>query len=68
MAAEETRKLMCRCGKQLGTFTTTGLELYCRFSEHETMVPYTLTGFRQATAFVEALRRQYRRERGDRPV
>ena len=65
MAAEETRKLMCRCGKQLGTFTTTGFLLHCRFSKHKIMVPYTLAGFRQATAFVESLRRQFRAERGN---
>ena len=67
MAAEETRKLMCRCGKQLGTFTTTGLDLYCRFSEDKIMVPYTLAGFRQANAFVESLRRQFR-AKGGNPV
>ena len=57
-AEAEARKLYCACGKPLGTFTTKGLELYCRFSKEKTVVPYGLTGLRAAIAFVESLRRR----------
>jgi hypothetical protein len=59
-AAEETRKLLCGCGKHLGTFTATGLRLQCRFRKDTTIVPYGLAGLRQAIAFVRSLARQFR--------
>ncbi|MBI2524459.1 MAG: hypothetical protein HYV93_00595 [Candidatus Rokubacteria bacterium] len=68
MAAEATRKLLCPCGKQLGTFKQDGLWLACRFSPHKIMVPYTLSDFGQAIVLVEALREQGREERRERPV
>jgi hypothetical protein len=56
---EETRKLMCACGKQLGTFTTRGLGLWCRFCKHTTTVPYGIASLRAANAWVERLRRRF---------
>jgi hypothetical protein len=64
-AAGETRKLMCPCGKHLGTFTVKGFQVYCRFCKETTTVPYGLAGLRQAIALVESLRRRFRP--GDRP-
>jgi hypothetical protein len=39
-AGEESRKLLCECGKPLGIFTVRGLQLYCRFSKETTTAPY----------------------------
>jgi hypothetical protein len=63
-AGEESRKLLCQCGKPVGTFTARGLQLYCRFSKETTTVPYGLAGLPEAVAFVEQRRRQGRRPRG----
>jgi hypothetical protein len=60
-AAEESRKLLCRCGKQIAMFDVRGLQLYCRYSKETTTVPYGIAGFAEAIAFVEGLRRQGRR-------
>ncbi len=60
-AGEESRKLLCECGKPLGTFKARGFELYCRFSKETTTVPYGLADLREAIAFVEQRRRQGRR-------
>ena len=63
-AGEESRKLLCQCGKPLGIFTTQGLELYCRFSKESTTVPYTIGNLPEAIAFVEDRRRRGRRRAG----
>lgn len=57
---EETRKLLCSCGKPLGTFKARGLELYCRYCKHTTTVPYGIAGLQAAITFVERLRRRFR--------
>jgi hypothetical protein len=62
-AAEESRKLLCRCGKQIAVFDVRGLQLYCRYSKETTTVPYGLAGLAEAIAFVEGLRRQSRQPR-----
>ena len=59
-AGEESRKLMCECGKQLGTFRPAGLELHCRFCKMRTVVPYGLATLRDAIAWVIGLRRRFR--------
>jgi len=59
-AGEESRKLLCQCGKPVGTFTVRGLRLYCRYSKETTTVPYGLADLREASAFVEQRRRQGR--------
>jgi hypothetical protein len=63
-ADEERRKLLCQCGKPLGTFTAQGLELYCRFSKESSTVPYTISTLEEAVAFVEGRRRRGRRPAG----
>ena len=65
-AGGANRKLMCTCGKPLGTFTPGGLELYCRFSKDTTTVPYTINDLKDAIAFVEQ-RRRPARPSGRRP-
>ena len=60
-AGEESRKLLCQCGKPLGVFTARGLQLYCRHSKETTTVPYGLADLEEAVAFVEQRRRQGRR-------
>jgi len=50
MPGEEKRKLLCLCGKLLGTFTRQGLDLYCRFSKETTTVPYSIKSLAEATA------------------
>jgi hypothetical protein len=57
---EETRKLMCECGKQPGTFKARGLELYCRYCKHTTTVAYGIASLSAAIAWVERLRRRFR--------
>lgn len=57
-AGEAYRKLLCACGKPLGTFRAAGLELYCRFSKERLVVPYGLADLQQAIAFVDWRRRQ----------
>ncbi len=57
-AGEERRKLLCQCGKPLGTFTAKGLELYCRFSKETMTVLYTIRNLHEAIAFVESRRRR----------
>jgi hypothetical protein len=59
-AGEESRKVLCDCGKPLAVFKARGLELYCRFSGETTMVPYGLANIDEAIAFVERRRRQRR--------
>ena len=49
---EASRKLMCDCGKPLGTFKARGLELYCRYCKHTTTVPYGIASLQGAIAFV----------------
>ncbi len=63
-AREEVRKVLCQCGKAVGTFTVQGLQLYCRYSKETTTVPYGLANLREAIAFVERRRRQLRRPEG----
>jgi len=58
---EESRKLLCRCGKQIAVFDARGLQLYCRYSKETTTVPYGIAGLEEAIAFIEGLRRQGRR-------
>ena len=55
------RKLLCLCGKPLGTFTARGLELYCRFSKETTTVPYNINNLEAGVAFAERRWRQRRR-------
>lgn len=57
-AGEASRKLLCDCGKQLGTFTREGLDLYCRFSKETTTVPYRISNLQDAVAFEERRRRE----------
>jgi len=64
MAAEDSRKLLCFCGKHLGTFDEQGLQLKCRHCEDVTTVPYRLGGLRDAIAFAQQRRRQARRPEG----
>src|SRR5262245_51828586 len=40
-AADEKRKVRCRCGKPLAVFDAKGLSLYCRFSSETTTVSST---------------------------
>ena len=61
---EVDRKLYCACGKQLGTFTAAGLELYCRFSKETTTVPYSINDLDDAIALVERRRRRRQRPGG----
>ena len=63
-AGEQSRKLLCECGKPLGVFDDRGLELYCRFSKEKTVVPYGLANLQEAIAFVERRRRRGRRSGG----
>ena len=67
-AGEESRKLLCDCGKPLAVFKARGLELYCRFSKETTTVPYTINDLDDATAFVEQRRRQRRRPNQRPPI
>ena len=60
-AGEESRKLLCECGKPIGSFNAQGLQLYCRFCKETTTVPYTIADLQEAIAFVERRRRQARR-------
>jgi len=55
---EESRKLLCVCGKHHGTFTTQGLEIKCRRCKEITTVPYRLSNLQQAIAFVQRRRGQ----------
>lgn len=64
--AEESRKLLCRCTKPLGTFTVGGLELHCRHCKEVTTVPYGIASLRAAIEFVEQLRRRFFPGRGPR--
>ena len=52
-AGEEVRKLVCACGKPLGTFTAERLELYCRYSKETTSRsrPDSRTPWREPTFF-----------------
>ena len=45
---EESRKLLCVCGKQQGTFTTEGLGIKCRHCPETTVVPYRISNLEQA--------------------
>jgi len=51
-AEEESRKLLCVCGKHHGTFTTQGLEIKCRRCKETTTVLYRINNLEQAVAFV----------------
>ena len=53
---EESRKLLCLCGKHHGTFTTEGLEIKCRRCKETTIVPYRISNLEQAKAFVRRRR------------
>jgi hypothetical protein len=53
---EESRKLLCPCGKQHGTFTTEGLGIKCRRCKETTIVPYRISNLEQAKAFVQRRR------------
>jgi len=44
----ESRKLLCFCGKQHGTFTRQGLDIKCRHCPETTTVPY---GINSSTAW-----------------
>jgi len=41
-AGEESRKLLCVCGKHHGTFIVAGLQIECRHCHEKTIVPFTL--------------------------
>ena len=58
---EESRKLLCVCGKHHGTFTTQGLDIVCRHCKETTTVPYRISTLEQAKAFVQRRRGQARR-------
>ena len=51
-AEEESRKLMCPCGKHHGTFAKEGLEIKCRHCKETTTVPYGIRNLEEAIAFV----------------
>lgn len=53
---EESRKLLCPCGKHHGTFTKEGLDIKCRHCPETTTVPYRISNLQQAIAFVEGRR------------
>ena len=53
---EESRKLLCACGKHHGTFTTEGLGIKCRRCKVTTVVPYRISSLEQAKAFVQRRR------------
>ena len=53
---EESRKLLCLCGKHQGTFTTEGLGIKCRRCKVTTIVPYRISSLEQAKAFVQRRR------------
>lgn len=53
---EESRKLLCLCGRQHGTFTTEGLGIKCRRCKVTTVVPYRISNLEQAKAFVQRRR------------
>jgi len=59
----ESRKLLCLCGKQHGTFTTQGLEIKCRHCPETTIVPYGISSLEQAVMFVQRRRGVARRSR-----
>ena len=67
-AAEESRKLLCNCGKPMAAFTRQGLELYCRFSKETVVVPYRIANLQEAIAFVEQRRQPRRRPGGARRI
>ena len=58
---EESRKLLCLCGKHHGTFTKDGLGIKCRRCDETTIVPYRISNLEQAKAFVQRRRGQARR-------
>ena len=53
---EESRKLLCLCGKHHGTFTAEGLGIKCRRCKETTIVPYRISDLEQAKAFVQRRR------------
>jgi hypothetical protein len=55
-AGDESRKMLCNCGRLLAVFTRQGLELYCRSSKETVTVPYGIADLRRAIAFVEQRR------------
>ena len=55
---EESRKLLCLCGKHHGTFTTEGLTIKCRHCGETTTVPYRIKNLQEAKAFVQERRGQ----------
>jgi hypothetical protein len=57
---EESRKLLCSCGKHLGTFTAQGLGIKCRRCPDTTIVPYGISNLQQAISFVQRRRRRGR--------
>ena len=57
---EESRKLLCLCGKHHATFTTQGLQFVCRSCKDATTVPYRISNLEQAKAFVQRRRGQAR--------
>jgi len=58
---EESRKLLCLCGKHHGTFTAEGLGIKCRRCDETTTVPYRISTLEQAVVFVQRRRGQARR-------
>ena len=65
-AADNSRKLLCNCGKQVATFTARGIEVYCRFSKETTIVPYSINSVHDGIAFEEQRRRARRPAQGRR--
>ena len=53
---EESRKLLCPCGKHHGTFTAEGLGIKCRRCKETTVVPYRIRDLEQAKAFLQRRR------------
>jgi hypothetical protein len=58
---EESRKLLCVCGKHHGTFTTEGLGIKCQRCKETTTVPYRIKNLQEAKAFAQERRGQARR-------
>jgi hypothetical protein len=60
---EQGRKLLCLCGKQLGTFTREGLAIKCRGCPETTIVPYGISTLAEAVRFVQRRRGEATRRR-----
>jgi hypothetical protein len=64
---EESRKLLCVCGKHHGTFTMQGLDIVCRHCKGTTTVPYLIKNLQEAKAFVQERRVLARRPKTGLP-